>query len=138
MAVVKSDSDAPPGPPPAYSNIPSISTIPSQQTNRSYSDSPYSMPIPEPYTQPHPGYGPTPIVQQEGVLPYYDPRSPYSLELAVTRARWRFFWAMVWAFGIWFALGLVTSGIVIDIEYPDNTVAVEQLGAQDWIIPSPQ
>lgn len=132
MAVVKTDQDKPPTPPPAYTNIPSISTVPSQQSNTTTDSATYPFPTPQPYTpnaQPHAAYGPTPIVQQDGVLPYYDPRSPYSTEQAISRARWRFFWAMVWAFGIWFALGLVTGGVIIDIEHTTdpNVVAAEQL-----------
>ncbi|KAL4081528.1 hypothetical protein V8B97DRAFT_2001685 [Scleroderma yunnanense] len=51
----------------------------------------------------HPRFGPTPLAQSEptlGVLPYYDPQSPHSLETAVSRARWRFVSAALWAVGV--------------------------------------
>lgn len=45
----------------------------------------------------HAGYGPTPISQQQQAsLPYYDPRSVYSLQAAKRRARERFFGAVAW------------------------------------------
>ncbi|KAH8118665.1 hypothetical protein DFH11DRAFT_692710 [Phellopilus nigrolimitatus] len=118
MTIVKPDS-----PPPAYSAIPSIAS-PALSANQSASSS-YSQPslVPAPsgppfaihQHNPH-TYGPTPILQQQAaLLPYYDPRSPYSIEQAVSRARWRFVGAILWAIGIWIAFGLVTGGIVIDI-----------------------
>ena len=73
------------------------------------------------YQSPHAGqpYGPTPLsaTQQAALLPYYDPRSPYALEQAVKRARWRFIGAMLWAVGIWVGVGLITGGIVVDIRH---------------------
>ncbi|KAI5119599.1 hypothetical protein M0805_005769 [Coniferiporia weirii] len=111
MTTAKPDS-----PPPAYSSIPTIPS-PIQQT----ASTSHSHPHPHPHPQPGPAaahhvYGPTPIMQQQGILlPYYDPRSPYSIEQAVSRARWRFIGAISWAVGIWIAFGLVTGGIVIDI-----------------------
>jgi len=42
-------------------------------------------------------YGPTPIQQQTQLLPYYDPRSPYAMAEANSRARWRFITAFLWA-----------------------------------------
>jgi hypothetical protein len=48
-------------------------------------------------------FGPTPLLQSEptlGLLPYYDPRSPYAIAEATTRARWRFICASLWAVGI--------------------------------------
>ena len=66
------------------------------------------------HSHPH-VYGPTPLPQTVGsVLPYYDPRSPYSLEQAGRRARWRFFGALIWALGIWTAIGLVTGSIIVE------------------------
>ena len=67
-----------------------------------------------PYTHPSPsaqvptvqfvghswGHGPTPILQQQTLLPYYDPRSVYSVHEASSRARWRFLGAIAWAYGL--------------------------------------
>ena len=61
---------------------------------------------------PHLRFGPTPLVQSEptlGVLPYYDPQSPYALEAAVSRARWRFFGAVAWAIGILLTLAALAT-----------------------------
>lgn len=45
----------------------------------------------------HGGYGPTPISQQQqAILPYYDPRSVYSVQVARRRARERFIGAVAW------------------------------------------
>lgn len=55
-----------------------------------------------------PLFGPTPISQQQGMLlPYYDPRSPYSIEQADARTKWRFLGALFWAIIILSALALV-------------------------------
>ena len=37
------------------------------------------------------------------------------MEQAVSRARWRFVGAFLWAIGIYAACGLITGGIVIDV-----------------------
>ncbi|OJA19321.1 hypothetical protein AZE42_00414 [Rhizopogon vesiculosus] len=53
------------------------------------------------FTPPH--FGPTPLLQSEptlGLLPYYDPRSPYAIAEATTRAQRRFICASLWAVGI--------------------------------------
>ncbi|KAH7916247.1 hypothetical protein BJ138DRAFT_594601 [Hygrophoropsis aurantiaca] len=47
-------------------------------------------------------FGPTPLGQTQptlGLLPYHDPRSPYAIAAAASRARWRFVAAAVWAMG---------------------------------------
>ncbi|THH11932.1 hypothetical protein EW145_g339 [Phellinidium pouzarii] len=114
MVTTKPDS-----PPPAYSTIPSIPS-PVQQSESSPHSLSGSASIPYVtgpfHHQQGTTYGPTPILQQQGcLLPYYDPRSPYSMEQAASRARWRFIGALAWAVGIWIAFGIVTGGIVIDI-----------------------
>ncbi|KIJ69933.1 hypothetical protein HYDPIDRAFT_104595 [Hydnomerulius pinastri MD-312] len=56
-----------------------------------------------PQFAPPPHFGPTPLMQSQptlGLLPYYDPRSPYSVEAAASRARWRFIGAALWAVGL--------------------------------------
>jgi len=59
-------------------------------------------------------YGPTPIVQQQAaLLPYYDPRSMYSVNEAAARARWRFVGAVFWAYGI---IGVLIWAGVVDVE----------------------
>ncbi|KAI8982776.1 hypothetical protein BD414DRAFT_491094 [Trametes punicea] len=83
-------------PPPAYSEHPD-SQLPQPPPNTSASASPYTAvgaPLPFPA---HAGYGPTPIAQQTQLLPYYDPRSPYAIAEANSRARWRFIEAVLWA-----------------------------------------
>ncbi|KAF8559164.1 hypothetical protein OG21DRAFT_1481014 [Imleria badia] len=56
-----------------------------------------------PQFAPPPSFGPTPLMQSQptlGLLPYYDPHSPYSIEAATSRARWRFIGAAFWAIGL--------------------------------------
>lgn len=121
MAILKDNEIE--NPPPPYAAIPSISTESSSSDsggNRGESSSgPYAFPNSNlmPVPQHHPAYGPTPITSQEQrlVLPYYDPRSPYAMQQALSRARWRFFSALLYVFGIWFAIGIVTGSIVIDV-----------------------
>ncbi|OSD04437.1 hypothetical protein PYCCODRAFT_1476002 [Trametes coccinea BRFM310] len=89
-------SGKPPTPPPAYSEQPEGHQQHSTP-DQSASTSPYT-PIGAPLPFPaHAGYGPTPIPQQTQLLPYYDPRSPYALAAARSRARWRFIEAVLWA-----------------------------------------
>ncbi|KAI9574801.1 hypothetical protein HD554DRAFT_2011762 [Boletus coccyginus] len=55
-------------------------------------------------------FGPTPLVQSQptlGLLPYYDPHSPYSIGAATSRARWRFIGAAFWAIGLFICLFLL-------------------------------
>ncbi|KAH7930637.1 hypothetical protein BV22DRAFT_44159 [Leucogyrophana mollusca] len=57
-------------------------------------------------------FGPTPLGQAEptlGLLPYYDPRSPYAIAAAASRARWRFVGAAVWALGLLVVLLMVAA-----------------------------
>lgn len=64
----------------------------------------------------HPGYGPTPIANQHThVLPYYDPRSPYAIAEANSRARWRFVGAFIWALLI-LAILSVLCGVEVQIQ----------------------
>ncbi|KAG8880065.1 hypothetical protein FRB97_001110 [Tulasnella sp. 331] len=65
-------------------------------------------------------YGPTPLMtaghqNQSLPMPVYDPHSAYSIALATSRARRRFFSALFWAFLIWMALGMLLGGIEADI-----------------------
>ncbi|KAH0839804.1 hypothetical protein J3R83DRAFT_749 [Lanmaoa asiatica] len=56
-----------------------------------------------PQFAPPPPFGPTPLVQSQptlGLLPYYDPHSPYSIEAATSRARWRFIGAAFWVISL--------------------------------------
>lgn len=125
MTIIKDDS-----PPPAYSAIPSIDSAATDRSpERPSSSQAPSAPLPFPvygtsfpselpeHTQ-HQAYGPTPLpqqLQQGTLLPYYDPRSPYAMEQAVSRARWRFVGAFLWAIGIYAACGFITGGIIIDV-----------------------
>ena len=70
---------------------------------------------PQPFS-PHSGYGPTNIIQQQThLLPYYDPRSPYAVAEASSRARWRFVGAFCWAILI-LAVASAVLGVEIDIQ----------------------
>ncbi|KAF9226717.1 hypothetical protein BS17DRAFT_776027 [Gyrodon lividus] len=102
-------------PPPAYSirvpdpnlqQCPSSSqhsptnTMPGQYPNRAQSLFSSNS---GPHFAPPPHFGPTPLMQSQptlGLLPYYDPHSPYSIEAATSRARWRFIGAALWAVGL--------------------------------------
>lgn len=56
-----------------------------------------------PQFAPPSSFGPTPLMQSQptlGLLPYYDPNSPYSIEAATLRARWRFIGAAFWVIGL--------------------------------------
>ncbi|KIJ20399.1 hypothetical protein PAXINDRAFT_166459 [Paxillus involutus ATCC 200175] len=97
-------------PPPAYSiRVPNLqqgppssqhspaSTMPGYFPNRAQSLFSSSS---GPHFAPPPHFGPTPLMQSQptlGLLPYYDPRSPYAIEAATSRARWRFIRASLWA-----------------------------------------
>jgi len=48
-------------------------------------------------------------------IPFYDPNSPHSREMAAARARKRFFEALFWAIVIWVAVGMFTGASVEDI-----------------------
>ncbi|KAF7970253.1 hypothetical protein HWV62_32379 [Athelia sp. TMB] len=104
----------PPSPPPTYSE----STMPgpsSQTPPRSYADQPFFAPLSSPPMPTHPLFGPTPIAQQQGaLLPYHDPRSPYAITQASSRARWRFIGAVFYAVIIWMALV-----VVLGVEIPE-------------------
>ena len=66
-----------------------------------------SPPLPGPA---HNEFGPTPLTTQTlGPYAYYDARSSYSLAQADTRARRRFIVAVLWALGLWFALGCLVT-----------------------------
>ncbi|KZT29426.1 hypothetical protein NEOLEDRAFT_1145164 [Neolentinus lepideus HHB14362 ss-1] len=74
-----------------------------------YTVEPTALP-PASSSQTQAAFGPTPLAQQqETLLPYYDPRSPYSVEQAEVRARKRFVGAVVWAFALMFVAGMVTG-----------------------------
>ncbi|EGO02387.1 hypothetical protein SERLA73DRAFT_178302, partial [Serpula lacrymans var. lacrymans S7.3] len=75
-------------PPPPFSGAPSYFQ---SQSHRLAPGPPYPNP---------PLFGPTPLGQDQptlGLLPYYDPRSPYAVAAAASRARWRFVGAALWA-----------------------------------------
>lgn len=108
MAVSAQPSGKPPTPPPAYSEHPAPQQhlSPNQSTSASPNTS-VGPPLPFPA---HAGYGPTPILaQQTQLLPYYDPRSPYAMAEASSRARWRFIEAVLWAVIILSAVSFVTG-----------------------------
>ena len=94
------DTNAKPSsPPPAYTEV----VEPSSSTT-----------IPNFTTQHHPSYGPTPttlLQQQTHVLPYYDPRSDWSMREGISRARWRFLGAVAWALVV-----LILAGLLMGFE----------------------
>lgn len=84
----------PSSPPPAYTEIVGPSS---------------SSPAPNLAAHHHPSYGPTPttlLQQQVHVLPYYDPRSDWSMREGISRARWRFLGAVAWALVVLALAGL--------------------------------
>ena len=71
-------------------------------------------------------YGPTPLqADTSTILPYYDPRSPWALHAAASRARWRFLGALFWAGILWVALGSLVGGAVDDMARGDGSWALE-------------
>lgn len=117
-------------PPPAYSvGVPQQGPLPSPHSPQEAVPGHYPYRVPTLFNAqsggqyaPHPRFGPTPLVQSEptlGVLPYYDPQSPHSMEAALSRARWRFFGAAAWAIGILLAmLALATLSERVDSAVP--------------------
>lgn len=102
-------SPKPSSPPPAYTEIDQGQ---SSEVSRMDNNGPFpSASFPE-----HSGYGPTNIIQQQAnLLPYYDPRSPYALAEASSRARWRFILAFCWAVLIIATLSIL-MGAELDIQ----------------------
>lgn len=101
----KPDSESPP---------PSYTVVPDQDQPSSS----YLQPSASPTQPAQHVYGPTPIpdaVSQGGLLPYYDPQSEYARREAVSRARWRFLKAFLWAMAIWVGVGIITGGIAVDV-----------------------
>lgn len=127
-----------PSSPPTYAEVaaaePRQTQRPLQPINGVPATLPYSAQslLPQPTPQPPHGamsgppppppsqrvYGPTPLAASQSamttVLPYYDPRSPWAMEAAASRARRRFFGALLWAFVIWLAIGSLVGGVVDD------------------------
>src|ERR1700733_12991268 len=105
-----------PTPPPAYSEGDSqfaVTAVPQSGPTAmpSYADQPFFAPLPSPPSHSHTLFGPTPISQQQGLLiPYYDQHSPYAIEQAASRARWRFFGGILWAVSI-FGIASVIGGV---------------------------
>lgn len=133
MATASQSQPLTPNPPPAYTDsLPTfIITFPTSPMPQ-YPDQGYFAPLSSPplsssplalpaFSQnpPQSHFGPTPISssQQQGLLniplPYYDPRSPYAIEQALSRARWRFFGGFLCAVGI---LATVTAGMLVGEE----------------------
>jgi hypothetical protein len=50
-------------------------------------------------------------------LPYYDTRSPYLHAQAISRAKRRFFGALLWAVAIYVLVGMAAGGIVEDVRW---------------------
>ncbi|GJE87481.1 hypothetical protein PsYK624_035640 [Phanerochaete sordida] len=101
-----SSSPKPASPPPAYTEVDPA------QLAESSSATPQS---PTGFST-RQGYGPTSITSpQQTILPYYDPRSPYAIAEAASRARWRFIGAFLWAVVI-LAFVSFLLGIEVDIQ----------------------
>ena len=110
----------PASPPPAYTEIDPQSAGSSQTPAQpARIDGQFPAPAEFPSSPlPHPGYGPTNIIQQQThLLPYYDPRSPYSMAEASARARWRFIGAFFWAILI---LGIVSLLMGVEVDIHNN------------------
>lgn len=122
MAILpQTKPDSPGTPPPPYDSAAAGLGGPMAD-----SDQPYFAPLSSPPHPPnslypatpaagptHPLFGPTPISQQQGLLiPYYDPRSPYAIEQAGSRTRWRFIGALFWSVGILAVIVVLTGAQV--------------------------
>ncbi|PSR92211.1 hypothetical protein PHLCEN_2v4741 [Hermanssonia centrifuga] len=106
-----SSSPKPSSPPPAYTEV--DPTQLAATTSRPPMDSQFSS---TPSFPTHAGYGPTPLAQQQTeLLPYYDPRSPHSVSVASSRARWRFAGALLWAIAILMIMS-VLMGFEMEIQ----------------------
>jgi hypothetical protein len=100
-AIIKS-----PTPPPTYAE-----SVPQPAIPHVHSSPPSGNATSVPFAGHSWGYGPTPIVQQQTtLLPYYDPRSMYSVHEANWRAKRRFAGAILWAYGL--IAVVVWAGIV--------------------------
>ena len=124
----------PPPTPSPDSSFTIVTPPPSGTIQPSNADQPFFAPLSSPpllpnaalYSTSSPGshttplFGPTPISQQQGMLlPYYDPRSPYSIEQADARTKWRFLGALFWAIIILSALALVIC-IMLERHFKDG------------------
>ena len=91
-------------PPPEYSVlVHQEGPLSSQPSQHSLEQSLFSPSSAGPQFAPPSPFGPTPLTMQSqtlGLLPYYDPHSPYSIEAATFRARWRFVGSAFWAIGL--------------------------------------
>lgn len=107
-----SQGNIPDTPPPTYSESTALKVSPPRQAERPAPGSSSSFGVPGVFPV-QPAMGPTPLAPGgPTVLPYYDPRSPYSLAEARVRARRRFFWALLMALAL-FALGGGFTGTAI-------------------------
>ncbi|KAI0340879.1 hypothetical protein BDW22DRAFT_362100 [Trametopsis cervina] len=107
-----------PSPPPAYTELdPSQQSSSSAGAGASATAQPSSAPSRPAQHQTDHYYGPTPLLsqQQTHILPYYDPRSQYSLAEATSRARWRFIGALFWALLILSVISVI-CGTEVEIQ----------------------
>ena len=137
MTIIAGPEDqksVPPSLPPTYAEVTATRPQQAQRGSQSPVTSPYpvQLPLPQPASQhrhetmpgppPLRAYGPTPLAASQSammpVLPYYDPRSPWAMEVATSRARRRFFGALLWGFVIWLAIGSLVGGVVGDARRP--------------------
>ncbi|KAF8504222.1 hypothetical protein JB92DRAFT_781516 [Gautieria morchelliformis] len=124
----------PPSSPPTYAEVAASRPRPAERAaqpiNSGAATPSYAAQNPQPQPgrqqayEPMPGpppqrvYGPTPLAASHAetgtVLPYYDPRSPWAMQSATSRARRRFFAALFWGCVIWLAVGSLVGGVVDD------------------------
>jgi hypothetical protein len=107
--MAQSSKPNPSTPPPGYEETLKGAPSTSQQATPAGASSSAAGPAP---AAPPPA-GPTPITAQGAhLLPFHDPRSPYALQQAVSRARWRFFGAFMIAWAISLLFGGITGAAV--------------------------
>jgi hypothetical protein len=106
--MASTSKDAPTTPPPTYDQS-MVKGAPSSSAAANA-----STPAPPAVAAPPPA-GPTPITSQ-GVhlLPVHDPRSPHAMREAISRARWRFVYAFLVAWGISLLFGGFTGFAAVD------------------------
>lgn len=114
----------PSSPPPPYTETAGTALYP--QPSTSNPNAPASSPFPT-----RAAYGPTPIQQQTQLLPYYDPRSPYAIAEANSRARWRFLVAFVWAVAL-VALMSILTGYEVTLQTGGHMRHGRWMSGSEW------
>jgi hypothetical protein len=113
--MASTSKDAPTTPPPTYDQSMVKGAPSSSAAANASTPAPPTVAAPPPAGPAPPPAGPTPITSQ-GVhlLPVHDPRSPHAMREAISRARWRFVYAFLVAWGISLLFGGFTGFAAVD------------------------